>query len=223
MAEQLQDRYSMLKKTTHDMGFTKHSIFSDSLDHRPGTSLAQVLCETKELNKALKIEVEDLREKLRDAQGDIKALRARFSHHHIVTAMPENQPFPTHQREELVQQLETLNVKVGANSHPKFCCSNFYFTTIYFLFFPAYQYMQMSSDLQSVLDEKQDLVTERDSYKCKVHRLNHELNSVLKGDVGKLVDVDALVMENRYFQERLHQAEEEKDMAKQALIKYKVR
>lgn len=84
------------------------------------------------------------------------------------------------------------------------------------------QYTQMSSDLQSVLDEKQDLVTERDSYKCKVHRLNHELNTLLKGDGNKLVDIDALVMENRYFQERLHQVEEEKVMAQQALVKYKV-
>jgi hypothetical protein len=56
----------------------------------------------------------------------------------------------------------------------------------------------MGTDLQAVLDEKEELVTERDAYKCKVHRLNHELNTLLKGDSKKLVDVDALVMENRY-------------------------
>jgi len=56
----------------------------------------------------------------------------------------------------------------------------------------------MGADLQAVLDEKEELVTERDAYKCKVHRLNHELNSLLKGDNKKIVDVDALVMENRY-------------------------
>lgn len=56
----------------------------------------------------------------------------------------------------------------------------------------------MRTDLQAVLDEKEELVTERDAYKCKVHRLNHELNALLKGDSKKLVDVDSLVMENRY-------------------------
>lgn len=60
------------------------------------------------------------------------------------------------------------------------------------------QCTQMGADLQAVLDEKEELVTERDAYKCKVHRLNHELNSLLKGDNKKIVDVDALVMENRY-------------------------
>lgn len=60
------------------------------------------------------------------------------------------------------------------------------------------QCTQMGADLQAVLDEKEELVTERDAYKCKVHRLNHELNAVLKGDNKKIVDVDALVMENRY-------------------------
>lgn len=60
------------------------------------------------------------------------------------------------------------------------------------------QCTQMGADLQAVLDEKEELVTERDAYKCKVHRLNHELNALLKGDNKKLVDVDALVMENRY-------------------------
>jgi hypothetical protein len=40
--------------------------------NRCGKSLAQVLTETTEQNKALRIEVEDLRQKLRDAHGDIK-------------------------------------------------------------------------------------------------------------------------------------------------------
>jgi ElaB/YqjD/DUF883 family membrane-anchored ribosome-binding protein len=60
------------------------------------------------------------------------------------------------------------------------------------------QCTQLGTDLQAVLDEKEELVTERDAYKCKVHRLNHELNALLKGDKKRLVDIDALVMENRY-------------------------
>jgi len=56
----------------------------------------------------------------------------------------------------------------------------------------------MGTDLQTVMDEKEELVTERDAYKCKVHRLNHELNAVLKGDSKKVVHINALVMKNRY-------------------------
>ena len=48
-------------------------LYSDGYDsNRPGTSLAQLMNETKEKNKALRIEVEDLRQKLQDAQGDNK-------------------------------------------------------------------------------------------------------------------------------------------------------
>lgn len=48
-------------------------FYPDSVDsNRCGRSLAQVLGETTEQNKALRIEVEDLRQKLRDAHGDIK-------------------------------------------------------------------------------------------------------------------------------------------------------
>ncbi|XP_066991607.1 coiled-coil domain-containing protein 149 [Anabrus simplex] len=195
MAEQLQDRYSTLKKKSFDLGLSRAYLYSDGLDsYSSGSSILQVLEESKEKNKALRIEVEDLRQRLRDAQGDIKVLRVRLNQQRTNAASGENQTFPSHQREELVQQLETLNQK----------CT------------------QLESDLQAVLDEKEELVTERDAYKCKVHRLNHELNTLLKGDgSNRLVDIDALVMENRYLQDRLHQAEDEKDMANQALLKYK--
>ncbi|XP_033611241.1 coiled-coil domain-containing protein 149 [Cryptotermes secundus] len=194
MAEQLQDRYSMLKKKSHDLGFSRLTLHPDGIDSkRRGNTLAQILGETTEQNKALKIEVEDLRQKLRDAHGDIKALRISLGQQRSGTNVGDSQAFPSHQREQLVQQLETLSLK----------CT------------------QMETDLQAVLDEKEELVTERDAYKCKVHRLNHELNAVLKGDKTRLVDIDALVMENRYLKERLVQAEEEKEMSNQALSKYK--
>ena len=35
-------------------------------------SLAHLLCEMREVNKALQFEVDDLKQKLSDAQGDIK-------------------------------------------------------------------------------------------------------------------------------------------------------
>lgn len=48
-------------------------FYPDGVDSsRCGKSLAQVLGESTEQNKALRIELEDLRQKLRDAHGDIK-------------------------------------------------------------------------------------------------------------------------------------------------------
>ena len=59
------------------------------------------------------------------------------------------------------------------------------------------QYIQLERDLQQVLDEKEEHVTERDAYKSKYERLNAELNYILKGDEKRVVDIDALVMENK--------------------------
>ncbi|XP_021938781.1 coiled-coil domain-containing protein 149 [Zootermopsis nevadensis] len=207
MAEQLQDRYSMLKKKSHDMGFNYMMFYPDGVDSsRCGKSLAQVLGESTEQNKALRIELEDLRQKLRDAHGDIKVLRLSLGQQRPGTNVGENQAFPAHQRED------DTNRQVCTHSAVFICqVSNCV----------VLQCTQMRTDLQAVLDEKEELVTERDAYKCKVHRLNHELNALLKGDSKKLVDVDSLVMENRYLKERLQQAEEEKDMSNQALSKYK--
>nr|CAD7572878.1 unnamed protein product [Timema californicum] len=192
MAEQLQDRYTALKKISHNMGQGRSSIFHEDglVTEKFGRSLSQLLDESRERNKDLCIHLEDLRQKLADAQGDLKVLRSQK--HKSRPSSGENTLFPSHQREELVQQLETTNLK-------------------------------LQWDLQAVIDEKEELVTERDAYKCKVHRLNHELNSLLKSDNSPLVDIDTLVMENRYLQERLQQAEEEREMANQALGKYKVR
>ena len=59
------------------------------------------------------------------------------------------------------------------------------------------QVVQLERDLQQVLDEKQDLVTERDAYRHKHARLNVELNYILKGDERRVVDIDALITENK--------------------------
>lgn len=48
-----------------------------------------------------------------------------------------------------------------------------------------------------MLDEKQEQETERDAYKIKYERLNQELNYILKGDERRVVDLDALIMENK--------------------------
>ena len=56
----------------------------------------------------------------------------------------------------------------------------------------------MERDLQQLLDEKEEMVTERDVYRHKYERLNTELNYILKGDEKRVLDIDALVMENRW-------------------------
>ena len=43
-------------------------------------------------------------------------------------------------------------------------------------------------------------MTERDVYKNKYDRLNSELNLILKGDEKRIVDIDALSMENKSVQ-----------------------
>ncbi|KAG7213774.1 hypothetical protein KM043_002995 [Ampulex compressa] len=174
MAEQIQERFSHLKKQISD---TKES--SRTLD---------LLTEAREQNKCLKLQVETLRQKLGDAQGDIKVLRTYKSH---VEREDTSSTPAIHQREEMIEQLEKLNVK----------CS------------------QLQTDLQAVLDEKLELETERDAFKCKAHRLNHELSKALSASTP--VDLDALINENRYLQERLQQLLEEKELARQSLAKYK--
>lgn len=73
-----------------------------------------------------------------------------------------------HQKEELVQEVEEARA----------------------------QLKELRSDLQALLDEKEELITERDAYRCKVHRLNHELAMALKA--SPTLDVDAVLMESRY-------------------------
>ena len=141
---------------------SQESVKPDKLEE--DTKLMDLLIEAREQNKCLRLQVDTLRQKLKESQDDIKALRSKKTQ----DVMPINEVTPAlHQREEMIQQLECLNVK----------------------------YTQLKSDLQAVLDEKLELETERDAFKCKAHRLNYELSKAL--NATKPVDVDALVNENR--------------------------
>ena len=60
------------------------------------------------------------------------------------------------------------------------------------------QQQQLERDVQQVVDEKEEQEMERDAYKNKYERLNHELNYILKGDERRVVDIDALIMENKW-------------------------
>ncbi|KAH3786348.1 coiled-coil domain-containing protein 149-like [Dreissena polymorpha] len=197
MAEQLQERYQSMKKSISGQP-TQSS--SDTVISRPysdsqSQNLARLLLESRENSKSLRFEADDLKQKLNDAQGDIKLLREQIARQRVGTTDEGMtiRHFPAHEREQLVEKLEAASE----------------------------QYLQLERDLQTVLDEKEELVTERDAYKTKYDRLNHELNYILKGDEHRVVDIDALVMENKYLQDRLQQMEEEKSMALAAVSKYK--
>lgn len=53
---------------------------------------------------------------------------------------------------------------------------------------------QLENDLATLLDEKHELVAERDLYRCKLHRLNHQLCNVLQ---APNMDIDSLILENK--------------------------
>ncbi|XP_014216461.1 coiled-coil domain-containing protein 149 [Copidosoma floridanum] len=201
MSEQLQEdlaRWKQLDQTDLDKktinGYksaTDPDCFSKNSDRlttlEEGTKLMDLLIETQEQNKCLRLQVDTMRQKLKEAQEDIKALRSKK----IQNLKLNDTTVALHQREEMIEQLEKLNVKCR----------------------------QLKLDLKSVLDEKQEIEMERDAFKCKAHRLNHELSQALSA--SKPVDIDALVNENRYLQERLQQLLEEKDLTQQSVQKYK--
>ncbi|WAR22289.1 CC149-like protein [Mya arenaria] len=197
MAEQLRERYQSLKKglTKQPLQSSSDTAISKCYTDTQSQNLARLLYESQENRKSLKFEVDDLKQKLIDAQGDIRLLREQIARQRVGTTDEgmNTRIFPAHEREQLVQKLESSNEK----------------------------YVQLERDLQTVLDEKEELVTARDVYRNKYERLNTELTYILKGDENRLLDIDALIMENKYLQERQHQMEDEKTMAMQTVSKYK--
>lgn len=196
MASQLRERYNALKKKIEGWGPSLLGVYDvRGFKSDREQSLAQLLCELKEQNKSLIFEVNDLKQKLNDAQGDIKLLREQIARQRLGSADEGVviRHFPAYERENLVKQLEAVRQKC----------------------------FMLEKDLQAVLDEKEELVTARDAYCHKVDRLNYQLNCMLREDKDKIVDIDAILMDNRFLQERLRQVQEEKAMVTATLSKYK--
>lgn len=195
MAETLQVRYSAIKKSLNSSG-------DFSYDSTNRSSAALILNETKEKNIALSTEVEALKEKLNEIQGDMKLLRIKNNEFCIQQTKSSqnmevsNITFSNSEKSSFIAQLEMLKKKNA----------------------------QLQYDFRASLDEKEEVVTERDAYKCKVHRLNHELNIALQGEQAqtKVIDIDALVLENKFLQEKLSNLENELKLASQSATKYKV-
>uniref|UniRef100_G5E6X6 Coiled-coil domain containing 149 n=1 Tax=Loxodonta africana TaxID=9785 RepID=G5E6X6_LOXAF len=162
-------------------------------EKRKQANLAQLLRDSQDRNKHLGEEIKELQQRLGEVQGDNKLLRMTIAKQRLGDEEIGVRHFAAHEREDLVQQLERAKEQIESLEH----------------------------DLQACVDELQDVKEERASYQDKVERLNQELNHILGGHENRIIDVDALCMENRYLQERLKQLHEEVNLLKSNIAKYK--
>uniref|UniRef100_A0A8B9EEV0 Coiled-coil domain containing 149 n=1 Tax=Anser cygnoides TaxID=8845 RepID=A0A8B9EEV0_ANSCY len=162
-------------------------------EKRKQANLTQLLSEAQDRNKHLGEEIRELQQRLGEVQGDNKLLRMTIAKQRLGDDEVGARHFAAHEREDLVQQLEKAREQIETLRH----------------------------DLQAALDELQDVKEERSFYQDKSDRLNQELNHVLGGHENRIIDIDALCMENRYLQERLKQLQEEVNLLKSNITKYK--
>ncbi|XP_037530836.1 coiled-coil domain-containing protein 149 [Nematolebias whitei] len=190
MANQLRERHQALKKKYRELIDGDPSLPPEK---RNQVNLAQLLTDSREKSGHLSEEVQELKQRLVEAQGDNKLLRMTITKQRLGDEEVGARHFPAHEREDLVRQLERAR---GQNE-------------------------VLEHSVKALTDELQDVRAERDVFQQKAHRLNVEMNHVLGNDEIRLLDVDALCMENRYLHERLGQFQEEVQLLKSNLVKYK--
>ncbi|XP_029299387.1 coiled-coil domain-containing protein 149-like isoform X1 [Cottoperca gobio] len=162
-------------------------------EKRNQVNLAQLLRDSREKSSHLSDEVRELKQRLVEAQGDNKLLRMTITKQRLGDEEVGTRHFPAHEREDLVKQLE----RAGEQNE------------------------DLEHSVKSLTDELQDVRAERDVFQQKAHRLNLEINHILGNDEIRILDVDALCMENRYLHERFCQLQEEIHLLKTNLVKYK--
>ncbi|XP_076845652.1 coiled-coil domain-containing protein 149-B isoform X2 [Brachyhypopomus gauderio] len=162
-------------------------------EKRNQVNLAQLLRDTHEKNRHLSEEVKELNQRLAEVQGDNKLLRMTIAKQRLGDEEVGVRHFPAHEREDLVKQLEHARE----------------------------QNEELEHSLKALTDELQDVRAERKEYQEKAQRLNLEINHVLGCHANRILDVDALCMENRYLHERFVQLQEEVSLLKSNLMKYK--
>lgn len=162
-------------------------------EKRNQVNLAQLLRDSREKGKQLSEEVKELKQRLVEAQGDNKLLRMTITRQRLGDEEVGTRHFPAHEREDLVKQLERAREQTEVLEH----------------------------SVKSLTDELQDVRAERNVFQEKAHRLNMEMNHILGNDEIRILDIDALCMENRYLHERFRQLQEEVNMLKTNLNKYK--
>ncbi|KAA0722165.1 Coiled-coil domain-containing protein 149-B [Triplophysa tibetana] len=156
-------------------------------------NLAQLLRDSREQNKQLYEEMKELNQRLAEVQGDNKLLRMTIAKQRLGDEEVGARHFPAHEREDLVQQLERAREQNEA----------------------------LEQSLKAATDELQDVRAEHNVYQDKAQRLNVEINHILGSHDNRILDVDALCMENRYLHERLIQLQEEVSLLKSNVMKYK--
>lgn len=162
-------------------------------EKRNQVNLAQLLRDAQEKNRKLGDEVKELNQRLAEVQGDNKLLRMTIAKQRLGDEEVGVRHFPAHEREDLVQQLERARE----------------------------QNEELEHSLKAATDELQDVRAERKVYQEKAQRLNLEINHILGCHDNRILDVDALCMENRYLHERFVQLQEEVNLLKTNLMKYK--
>ncbi|XP_073898620.1 coiled-coil domain-containing protein 149 isoform X2 [Castor canadensis] len=199
--QQERDQYKLMANQLRERHQSLKKKYRELIDGDPSlppekrkqANLAQLLRESQDRNKHLGEEMKELQQRLGEVLGDNKLLRMTIAKQRLGDEEMGVRHFAAHEREDLVQQLERAKEQIESLEH----------------------------DLQASVDELQDVKEERTSYQDKVDRLNQELNHILGGHENRIIDVDALCMENRYLQERLKQLHEEVSLLKSNIAKYK--
>ncbi|KAM9027770.1 coiled-coil domain-containing protein 149 isoform 2-T2 [Ara ararauna] len=199
--QQERDQYKLMANQLRERHQSLKKKYRELIDGDPSlppekrkqANLAQLLSEAQDRNKHLAEEIRELQQRLGEVQGDNKLLRMTIAKQRLGDDEVGARHFAAHEREDLVQQLEKAREQIET----------------------------LRYDLQAALDELQDVKEERSFYQDKSDRLNQELNHVLGGHENRIIDIDALCMENRYLQERLKQLQEEVNLLKSNITKYK--
>ncbi|KAM6361846.1 coiled-coil domain-containing protein 149 isoform 1-T1 [Alca torda] len=199
--QQERDQYKLMANQLRERHQSLKKKYRELIDGDPSlppekrkqANLVQLLSEAQDRNKHLGEEIRELQQRLGEVQGDNKLLRMTIAKQRLGDDEVGARHFAAHEREDLVQQLEKAREQIET----------------------------LRYDFQAALDELQDVKEERSFYQDKSDRLNQELNHVLGGHENRIIDVDALCMENRYLQERLKQLQEEVNLLKSNITKYK--
>ncbi|NXA30915.1 CC149 protein, partial [Eudromia elegans] len=199
--QQERDQYKLMANQLREQHQSLKKKYRELIDGDPSlppekrkqANLAQLLSEAQDRNKRLGEEIRELQQRLGEVQGDNKLLRMTIAKQRLGDEEIGACHFAAHEREDLVQQLEKAREQTES----------------------------LRLDLQSALDELEDLKEDRSFYQDKADRLNQELNHVLGGHENRIIDIDALCMENRYLQERKINLQEEINLLKSNITKYK--
>ncbi|XP_035272801.1 coiled-coil domain-containing protein 149-A-like isoform X3 [Anguilla anguilla] len=199
--QQERDQYKLMANQLRERHQSLKKKYRELIDGDPSlppekrnqVNLAQLLRDSRERNKLVSEELKELSQRLAEAQGDNKLLRMTIAKQRLGDEEVGARHFPAHEREDLVQQLEKARE----------------------------QSEELEHSLKGATDELQDVRAERGVFQEKAARLNRELNHILGSPEGRIVDVDALCMENRYLHERFKQLQEEVNLLKGNVMKYK--